>query len=271
MRRTHRGAAALALALTLASTSCSQGALTAAERSRATTLPTPAPRGIAPRKVLGQRVSGLLDLSAAVSVDEDLQLDGTEQLNRVTWGARGTLVDATLQTLAGEPSGTEVFHARGSLLARAIGAGSTCWWQAGPDLSRFDRPTSAEIAVLRSARATSGRGSLLQGTVSARSVLRVIGTAADLRRRALLPPSGVRVAATFGTTTAGVVVTLPWSELVTAAGNSSRHGRIGTWTFRYQTLDSFGPTPPPPGRVLQVTPTDPGFRSEVGACNSRFG
>jgi hypothetical protein len=271
VRRTYRGAAALALALALTSTGCSQGALTAAQRSRATTLPTPTRPRIAPGKLLGERVRGLLDLSAAVSVDEDLQVDATEQLNRVSWGARGTVVDASLQTLAGEPSGTEVFRTPGSLLARAIGPRNACWWQAGPDLARFNRPTSAEIAVLRSARAISGTSSLLRGSVSALSVMRVIGTAAELRRRHLLPRSGVRVAATFGTTTAGVLITLTWAGLVTAAGNSSRHSRAGTWTFRYQTLGSFGPKPPPPGQVLQVSQTDPGFRSVVDACNARFG
>jgi hypothetical protein len=256
--------------LALTSTGCSEGTLTAAERSRATTLPTPTLPGVAPHKLLAERVSGLLDLSAAVSVDEDLQLDGTEQLNRVTWGARGTVADASLQTLVGEPSGTEVFHSQGSLLERAIGPDSVCWWQAGPDLSRFDRPTSAEIALLRSARATSGSRSLLRGSVSALAVMRIIGTPAELRRRDLLPPSGVRVAATFGTTSAGVLVRLTWGELVAAAGNSSRHSRVGTWTFRYQTLDSSGPTPPPRSHVLPVTRTDPGFRSRIARCNAHF-
>lgn len=260
----------MVLALALTSAGCSREGLTEAERSAATTLPTPTQPGIAPGKLLGERVTGLLDLSAAVTVDEDFQLDGTEELNRISWKTPGTVVDASLQTLAGEPAGTEVFRSQGLLLARAIGPGNVCWWQAGPNLARFRRLTSAEIAVLRSARATSGSGSLLKGSVSALAVMRVIGTAAELRRRDLLPPSGVRVAATFGTTTAGVLITLRWADLVATAGNSSRHTRVGTWTFRYQRLDGFGPTPPPASHVLQVSRTDPHFGSEVSACNARF-
>jgi hypothetical protein len=259
------------LALLLTSTGCSQGALTEAARSRATTLPTPTRPGIAPAKLLGERVTGLLDLSAAVSVDEDLQLDGTEELNRISWSTPGTVVDATLQTLAGAPAGTEVFHSPGSLLMRTIGPKNVCWWPGGPSVSRFDRLTSAEIALLRSARATSGKGSLLRGSVSALAVMRVIGTDAELRRRDLLPPSGVRVAATFGTTTPGVLLTLSWADLVATAGNSSRHNRTGTWTFRYRRLDGFGPTRPPPRQVLQLSRADPRFQSELDACNARFG
>ncbi len=268
--RAVRSAAALvaacAAAVTLAG--CAQASLTAAERSRATTLPTPTVPGVAPQRLLADRVRGLLDRSTAVSVDEDLQLDGTEQLNRVSWTARGTVLDASLQTLGGR-SGTEVFHGSGPLLARPIGLDHACWWPAGPGLSRFDRPTAQDLAVLRSAHATSGTGSLLHGSVAALSALRVVGTDAELRRRDLLPPSGVRVAATFDTTSAGVLITMRWADLVAAAGNSSRHGRVGTWTLRFQTLDGVGPKAPAPGRVLQVSPADPAFRTELAACNAR--
>jgi hypothetical protein len=266
--RACRGAAVcLLFASVLPLASCSQGALTDAERSRATTLPTPTSRGASPHRVLLARIRSLLG-SRTVAVDEDLNVDGTERVARLSWGSLGRVVEASLQTLGEGAVGTQVFRSPAELIERPIGRGDGCWWQAGPELDRFDRPVAQDLAVLTSARATSAESSLLEGSVSALSVLRVLGTDAELRHRDLLPPAGARVRATIGTTSTGMLITMSWADLVTAAGNSSRHSRVGTWTFRFQTLDGPAPRTPPTGQVLQVQQTDPAFHSQLRACNA---
>lgn len=128
-----------------------------------------------------------------------------------------------------------------------------------------------ELALLGSARAASGDAALVTGSVSARSALRIRGTEDELRRRALSPPSGVRVKASFGTTGPGLLVTVAWSDLVAAAGGSSRHTRIGTWTLRFAPSGTGGPTAPPGRQVVPVPSTDPSYASRLAACNARIG
>ena len=97
-----------------------------------------------------------------------------------------------------------------------------------------------------------------------------MGTDDQLRRRALLPPAGVRVAATFGTSQAGVVITIAWSDLVAAAGDSSRHTRLGSWTLRFAPATQGGPSAPPSAQVVAVPATDPSYASALHACTTRL-
>ena len=182
----------------------------------------------------------------AVAGDEDLVVDDTETAARLGWKAQGTVLDASVLTIGTSEPGVEVFRSPTVFLAtdrkrrRLLGPGE-------PVARAVDRPTAPEIAVLESARATSGDGSLVTGSVSALAALRSSGTDAELRRRALLPPTGVQVAATFGTGEPGLQITIKWSDLVAAAGNSSRHSRLGTWTLRFEPAVPLGR--PPHGRA----------------------
>jgi hypothetical protein len=261
---------ALSLAVSLTLAACSQGGLTAAERSRATTLPTPSAPGIDARQVLAQRVNALV-ASPAVSVDEDLTVDGVETEARLNWKARGTVVDSSVLNFGSSSrSGTEVFRSPSELLSRSIGNGAACWAPAGPSLARYDRPVAQELTVLRSARAIKAHGSLISGTLSARALLRIVGTDDQLRRLALLPASGVQVEAIFHTDEPGLQVTLGWSNLVAAAGNSSRHTRVGTWILSFRPAGDSGPAAPAPDQVVSVPPTDPSFHTSLLACNARL-
>lgn len=271
MTSRHRAARAaigtLAFSLAMALAACARTGLTAAERSRATTLPTPSPRRVNVQKVLAERLAGLVD-ARSMAVDEDLVVDGHETETRLTWGGRGTVVDASTLPIR-RRAGTEVYRSTSRFLSRTVGSGAACWAQASPTLARFDRPQVPERSVLRSARAISGRGSLIKGSVSALALLRMVGTDDQLRSRALLPPAGVRVAVTFGTEEPdGLSVTTSWSGLVAAAGNSSRHTREGTWVLRFRATGGDGPSPPPADQVVSVARTDPTFQSALDACNA---
>jgi hypothetical protein len=255
------------VALALSSAGCSSGALTDAERSRATTLPTPTRAGVPPQQVLTEAVGRLL--TTPVSVDDDYVVDGIESEARVTWRARATVVEASVLPLGGSATPVEVFRRPGSLLTRPAGVDARRRWPAGPALARFARPRAQELSVLLSTRVTARRGSLYAGTVSALTALRLIGTDGQLRQRRLLPPPGVRVPATVALSPDAVLVTVAWDALVTAAGSSSRHGRTGTWTFRYRSLTGPGPQPPAPDQVVPLPRTDPGFDSALRACNAR--
>jgi hypothetical protein len=264
--RAATGTLAIAVAMTLAA--CAQNGLTAAERSEATTLPTPTARGVNVQKVLDERLTGLVD-ARSVAVDEDLVVDGHETETRLSWGRGGTVVDASTLPIDNRAAGTEVFRSPSQLLSRTVGSGAACWAQASPPLARFDRPQVPERSVLGSARAISGQGSLIKGSVSALALLRIVGTDDELRSRALLPLAGVRVAATFGTDEpGGLLITTSWSGLVAAAGNSSRHTREGTWILRFRATGSDGPTAPPADQVVSVPRTDPSFQSALDACNA---
>jgi hypothetical protein len=266
-RAASRGAA---LMVALALTACSQGGLTAAQRLRATTLPTPTKPGVDVHRVLDEQLTGIVD-ARSVTVDEDLVVDGQESESRLGWGGRGTIVDASILPITSSAPAVEVYRSPTRLLSRPTGNGVACWSEASPALDRFDRSQAPERSVLRSARAISGQGTLIKGTVSALALLRIIGTDVELRRRDLLPPAGVAVAATFGIGERGTLqVTTTWSDLVAAAGNSSRHTRQGTWTLQFRATGSDGPTPPPAGQVVSVPRTDPSYAAAVSACNARI-
>lgn len=268
MRVTCIGWAAVFLVLTLAATGCSQGGLTDAERSRATTLPTPSNAAPPPQQALTDAIGSML--ATPVAVDDDYVVDDVESEARVSWRARATVVDASVLPLGGNEPATEVYRRPGTLLTRPAGVTGSCWWRAGPELARYDRPRAQELSVLLSTRVTSRRGSLFDGTVSALAVLRVIGTDAQLHQRRLLPPTGVRVPATVAVSPDAVLVTVAWGALVTAAGNSSSHTRSGLWTFRYRPLTGAGPQAPAPDQVVQLQRSDPGFGSALQACNARL-
>jgi hypothetical protein len=261
--------AVVVLALALTATGCSSGGLTDAERSRATTLPTPSTAGADGLRAFHHRLATLL-ASRDVLVDEHLMVDGDQTEVRLTWGDNGAVVDASMLPIGRPGTGREVFGSPTRLLSRATGDGPRCWAPAGPALSRFDRPAVQELAVLRSARADAGSGSLVTGSLSARSVLGIVGSDAQLRRRSLLPPAGVQVAASFGTAQGGLHVTVQWSDLVTAAGNSSRHTREGTWTLWFRPVGTGGPVAPPADQVVSTARNAPGFASQLRACNARI-
>lgn len=275
MRSRCPGARALALVpalvpvlvLALALSGCAQEGLTAAERDRATTLPTPTAPGTDVQQVLDDRVASLLT-SPVVTADEDLVVDETETATRLGWKTQGTVLDASMLMIGAAGAGTEVFRSPSTFLSRPTGEGAACWSPAGLSLARYDRPIAQEIALLRSARAIAGDARLVKGSVSALSALRIVGTDDWLRSHALLPPPGVRVAATFATGQQGLVITIAWSALVAAAGNSSRHTRLGTWVLRFVPTTSGGPTAPPSAQVVAVPATDPSFASALRACNA---
>jgi hypothetical protein len=83
----------LALAGMVAATlaACSGGSPSA---DRSTALPTPSRAAAVPGRALEERVHDLL-AAEAVAVDEDLQTGGREQEVRLTWGAHGSVVDAS--------------------------------------------------------------------------------------------------------------------------------------------------------------------------------
>ena len=76
------------------------------------------------------------------------------------------------------------------------------------------------------------------------------------------------MAATFGTGEPGLQITIKWSDLVAAAGNSSRHSRLGTWTLRFEPAGTAGPAAPPAGQVVSVAATDPTYASALRTCNA---
>ena len=259
----------LAAVLALLVTACSDDGLSAAERSRATSLPSPTKPGVETTRILADRVRTLLS-SSVVSADEDLVVDGTETATRLGWKDRGAVVGASVLTIGTSRPGVAVFRSPRAFVSRATGSGERCWAAAEPSSARYDRPTVPEIDLLKSARATRGNGSLITGSVSARAALRLLGTDEDLRRRALLPPDGVRVPAGFGTTDPGLSVTLRWSDLVAAAGGSSRHDRHGTWMLRFLPDGTAGPAAPPAAQVVSLPRSDPSFGSALRACNARL-
>jgi hypothetical protein len=265
MRGTCIAAGALALALALGA--CSSGALTDAERSRATSLPTPTLQGPTPQRVMGGLVRALVD-SGSVAVDEDYVVDGHETAVRLGWKARGAVVDASILPIGSSGPGTEVFRSPSAFLSRPTGDGAACWTQAGPSVARFGGPEPAELAALLTSHAVKSHGSVITGTVWARPVLEILGTDEQLKAQALLPPRGVEVPATFGTSQGGLQITIAWSDLVAAAGNSSRHTRVGTWTLWFRP-GTGGPAAPPADQVVALARTDPSFASAVRACNAR--
>jgi hypothetical protein len=241
--RAVRASAAVVLAgvATLAVTGCSHGPSTA-DRSAATALPTPPKSRAVPGRELEQQVRQLL-AARAVSVDEDLHVGQQEQEVRLTWAAHGSVVDASsLPIGTSSRKGTEVFRSPRTLLQRPAGVGSSCWSPGGEAAARYDRPAAQEIAVLRSARATSGNGDLLKGSVSAGALLAIIGSDAQLRSRGLTAPAGARVPATFGTADAALEITTDWRDLVRATGSSSRSP--GTWLLQFRQFGGAGPTAP---------------------------
>jgi hypothetical protein len=259
----------LSLALILVLGGCAQGALTAAERSRATTLPTPTTEAPDPQRLLEALVHGVTE-SRSVVVDDDYTVDGHETVVRLVWRARGAVVGASALPIGSPGPGTEVFRSPSELLSRPTGDVSSCWTQAGPSLARFDGSEPPELAALLSAQAIKSHGSLITGSISARSVLGILGTDEQLRRRSLLPPAGVQVPVTFSTAQGGLRLTVGWSDLVAAAGNSSRHTRTGTWTLWFRPGATGSPAAPPASQVVSLPSTDPSFASELRACNARL-
>jgi hypothetical protein len=207
-----------------------------------TALPTATPRLPAPGDVLDRRVHALL-AAPAVSVDEDLQTDGAEQEVRLAWSTNGAVVNATtLPVGSSNRTGTEVFRSPSELLERQGGTADACWSQGAAAAARFDRPVAQEISVLRSARATSGEGSLLKGSVSARALLGLLGSDPQLQDRGLTAPAGARVPAAFGTTGDALEITAAWAALMRATG--STRSASGTWLLRFRPFGTTGPTAP---------------------------
>lgn len=267
VRGTQIGAAVVVLSLTLAG--CAEGGPTAAERSRATSLPTPTASGPSPQRLLSGLVRAVA-ASPSVAVDEDYVVDGRQTEVRLAWRAAGSVVDASVLPIGRSGPGTEVFRSPGAFLSRPTGAGAACWSRAGSSVARFAGPPTPELGALLSSRAVRADGSLIAGSMSARSVLEIVGTDAELSRRSLLPPAGVRVAATFAPSRGGLQVTIAWSALVAAAGNSSRHTRQGTWTLWFRPGSTGTPAAPPTAEVVSVPPTDPAFAAALRDCNSRL-
>jgi hypothetical protein len=233
--------AVLAVAAMLAGSlaACSGGSPSADE---STALPTPSRAAVVPSRVLEQRVHDLM-AAKTVSVDEDLHTGSQEHEVRLTWGAHGSVVDAS--TLPIGPSagvGTEVFRNPDTLLQRPAGGADSCWSPGGDAAARFDRPVTQEVAVLRSVRATSGDGDLLTGTVSAPALLGVLGSEAQLQSRGLSVSAGARVPATFGTTGDALEITTTWGALVRASGSAK--GASGIWLLRFRDFGADGPTAP---------------------------
>jgi hypothetical protein len=169
---------ALAGGLAMVLTACSLASRAPDADTAGTALPTPSPRVTAPQETLGHRVGALLAVPA-VSVDEDLQTGGSEVEVRLAWSAKGSVVDATsLPIGAGTGPGNEVFRNPHELLERPAGGADSCWSPGSDRAARFDQAVVQEIAVLRSARATSGDGDQLTGSVSARALLGLLGSPA---------------------------------------------------------------------------------------------
>jgi hypothetical protein len=218
---------------------CSGGSPAADE---STALPTPSRAAAAPSRVLEPRVHDLL-AARTVAVDEDLQTGGQEQEVRLTWGARGSVVDASsLPIGSSSRAGSEVFRSPRTLLQRAAGgAADACWSPGGAAAARFDRPVPAEIDVLRSARATGTAQGLLTGSLSARALLGLLGSDAQLRSQGLDATTTARVPATFAVDDDALQVTTGWRSLAPAAG--AKRG-AGTWSLRFRVFDAAGPTAP---------------------------
>ena len=265
MRGTCIAAAALALSVTLGG--CSSGGLTDAERSRATSLPTPAAQGPTPQRALDGLVRSLVE-SGSVSVDADYVVDGRETEVRLGWKARGAVVDASILPITTSTPGTEVYRSPSAFLSRPTGSGASCWAQADPSVARFQSPEPAAMTALLTSRADEKHGSVITGALWARPVLEILGTGEQLRARGLLAPRGVEVPATFGTGQGGLRITIAWSDLVAAAGNSSRHTRVGTWTLWFRP-GTGGPDAPPADQVVRLARTDPSLPSALRACNAR--
>jgi hypothetical protein len=135
-------------------------------------------------------------------------------------------------------------------------------------MARFQSPEPAALAALLTSRAAKKHGSVIAGAVWARPVLEILGTDDQLKGQDLLAPRGVEVPATFGTSEGGLRITIAWSDLVAAAGNSSRHTRVGTWTLWFRP-GTGGPAAPPADQVVALARTDPSFASALRACNAR--
>jgi hypothetical protein len=208
----------------------------------ATVLPTPTQRADDAADVLGHQVRDLLRAPGVV-VDEDLQYGPGELEVRLTWGAHGSVVDASSLPLSRPaPPGTEVFRSPRLLLQRRVGDPDACWSPGGDEAARFDRPVLDEVAVLRSAQATSTQDGLLVGSLAARPVLGLLGSDEQLRGRGLEPPAaGARVPATFTTDDGALLMTLGWGS-VAEAGGAKRAS--GTWTLRYRVFGATGPAAP---------------------------
>jgi hypothetical protein len=228
------------LALPLAG--CSLGSTSPDAVTADTALPTPSPRVVPPDQILGHRVGALLAVPA-VSVDEDLQTGATEVEVRLTWAADGSVVDATSLPIGAHAGvGTEVFRTPGELLERPAGVASSCWSPGGERAARFDQRVVQEVAVLRSARATSGSGDLWRGTVSAPALLRVLGSPGQLRAHGLSGSASGRVPATFATTGDALEITTGWGALARAAGSSK--ATTGTWLLQFRPFGTAGPRAP---------------------------
>jgi hypothetical protein len=160
---------------------------------------------------------------------------------RLTWGARGSVVDASSLPLTTDRVGTEVFRSPRALLQRAAGGAESCWSPGGDTAARFDRPVLSEVAVLRSARATSRSHGLLVGSVAGRPLLGLLGSDEQLRGQGLDPATTARVPATFTTEGGALTITMGWGS-VAEAGGAKRQS--GTWTLSYREFGAGGPTAP---------------------------
>jgi hypothetical protein len=242
LRVTRVAATALACTIAAAVGGCALGSRSPDAITADTALPTPSARATPPQQVLAHAIGALL-ASPAVSVDEDLQTGGSEVEVRLAWSAHGSVVDATsLPIGAGTGAGHEVFRSPSELLERPAGGAESCWSPGGEAAARYQERVVQEIAVLRSARAASGDGDLVQGSVSAAALLGVLGTPAQLRARGLGAPTSSRVAAMFGTAGDALEITTAWGTLAQAAGSSK--AASGTWLLRFRPFGTTGPTAP---------------------------
>lgn len=207
-----------------------------------TTLPTPSSRPVPPGRILAAQLEGLRK-AKVLAVDEDLQTGRQEVEVRLALGAHGSVVDATTLPIgSGSGPGYEVFRSPNTLLQRPAGTAGSCWSVGGPEAGRYDVPVAPEVAVLQSVRATSVRGGVLHGVVSARALLGLLGTPAELRNRGLDPATDADVPATFSTSADSLEVMTAWSSLRRLAG--AEHGATGTWTVRYRAFGAAGPSAP---------------------------
>lgn len=206
-------------------------------------LPTPEPRESDPSHVLGRQVKVLLD-SRSVTVDEDLKRNGSLWEVRLAWAAHGSVVGASSQPVGTTPgSGSEVFRGPRLLVQRAVGRTDGCWSPGGGGtVARFDRSVAQEVVLLRSARATSGSGGLLKGSVSASAVLAIVGPGDPLVNRGPSARTHARAPAAFTTSEGALQITVSWHAVLEATGLPP--GAPGAVVLRFQPLGTHGPTAP---------------------------
>jgi hypothetical protein len=100
---------------------------------------------------------------------------------------------------------------------------------------------TTEIDVLRSARATGTAQGLLTGSLSARALLGLLGSDAQLENQGLDATTAARVPATFAVDSDALQVTTGWGSLAPAAGAKPA---AGTLSLRFRVFDAAGPTAP---------------------------